>query len=69
LGRSEFSEIAQKQTAWVVKRAENTGSFQIFPNLFRGTYNPGFFQGADGIGYELLRLAYPEKLPSVLLWR
>ncbi|MBN3880134.1 MULTISPECIES: type 2 lanthipeptide synthetase LanM family protein [unclassified Nostoc] len=69
LGRSEFSETAQKQAAWVVKRAENTGSFQIFPNLFRGTYNPGFFQGAAGIGYELLRLAYPDSLPSVLLWK
>jgi type 2 lantibiotic biosynthesis protein LanM len=69
LGRSEFSETAQKQAARAVHRAESTGSFQIFPTLFKGTYNPGFFQGTAGIGYELLRLAYPEKLPSVLLWQ
>lgn len=30
--------------------------------------NPGFFQGISGIGYELLRLAQPDELPSVLLW-
>jgi len=69
LKRSELAEIAQKQAGWTVNRAISTGSFQIFPSLFRGTYNPGFFQGSAGIGYELLRLADPEKLPSALLWQ
>ncbi|PZO50565.1 MAG: type 2 lantipeptide synthetase LanM [Phormidesmis priestleyi] len=69
LERSKLAEIARRQAAWAINRAANTGSFQIFPSLFKGTYNPGFFQGAAGIGYELLRLAYPEKLPSALLWQ
>jgi type 2 lantibiotic biosynthesis protein LanM len=30
--------------------------------------NPGFFQGISGIGYQLLRLARPHELPSILLW-
>lgn len=30
--------------------------------------NPGFFTGVSGIGYTLLRLAYPKRLSSVLLW-
>ncbi|MDE3197885.1 MAG: type 2 lantipeptide synthetase LanM family protein [Acidobacteriota bacterium] len=30
---------------------------------------PGFFRGLSGIGYEFLRMAYPDELPSVLLWR
>jgi lantibiotic modifying enzyme len=30
--------------------------------------NPSFFQGTAGIGYELLRMARPDLLPSVLLW-
>ena len=34
-----------------------------------GLFSPSFFQGGSGIGYELLRLAYPEQLPNVLLWR
>jgi lantibiotic modifying enzyme len=31
-------------------------------------YNPGLFQGMAGIGYQLLRLACPDELPSLLLW-
>ncbi len=31
-------------------------------------YCPGLFQGAAGIGYELLHLADPERVPSVLLF-
>jgi lantibiotic modifying enzyme len=29
---------------------------------------PGLFQGMSGIGYALLRAAYPGRFPSVLLW-
>lgn len=68
LGHPEFLKIAHQQAAWIVNRAENAGSFQMFPNVFTDIYNPGFFQGTSGMGYELLRLAYPETLPSVLLW-
>jgi len=32
-----------------------------------GTETPGLMTGLAGIGYELLRLAAPEKVPSVLL--
>ncbi|KST69184.1 type 2 lanthipeptide synthetase LanM family protein [Mastigocoleus testarum] len=69
LQREELIELAQKQAAYVVERSEKTGYFQIFPGDFRGIYNPGFFQGTAGIGYQFLRLAYPELLPSVLLWQ
>ena len=34
----------------------------------RELFNPALFQGLSGIGYELLRLARPEAVPSVLLW-
>ncbi|KYC40661.1 Lanthionine synthetase C family protein [Scytonema hofmannii PCC 7110] len=69
LSRPELIETAQKQAAWVVTRAEQAGSFYLFPNLHKDIYNPGFFLGTSGIGYELLRLAYPNLLPSVLLWQ
>ena len=35
--------------------------------LPRQVDNPGFFQGTAGIGYELLRMARPDLLPSVLV--
>ncbi|APR75897.1 Lanthionine biosynthesis protein LanM [Minicystis rosea] len=31
-------------------------------------HSPALFQGMSGIGYTLLRLAHPERIPSVLLW-
>jgi len=68
LSRPEFWKTAQNQAAQIVTRAEHTGAFYLFPELPRDVYNPGFFQGTAGIGYELLRLAYPDSLPSVLLW-
>jgi lantibiotic modifying enzyme len=68
LSRPELLETAQKQAAWVVAKAKQVGAFHLFPNLPKDVYNPGFFLGTAGIGYELLRLAYPNLVPSVLLW-
>jgi len=33
-----------------------------------GSLSYGLFQGLAGIGYSLLRLAYPKDLPCILLW-
>ncbi|MBW4574204.1 MAG: type 2 lantipeptide synthetase LanM family protein [Aphanothece sp. CMT-3BRIN-NPC111] len=66
--RSDWYQVALQNTTNVVARAKQSGAYQLFPNLPSSVFNPGFFQGTAGIGYQLLRLAYPEKLPSVLLW-
>jgi type 2 lantibiotic biosynthesis protein LanM len=66
---SQLQEMAQKLGAYCVQKAQNKGCFQISVGNFKGIYNPAFFQGTTGIGYELLRLAYPDLLPSVLLWQ
>ncbi|MEQ9367537.1 MAG: type 2 lanthipeptide synthetase LanM family protein [Coleofasciculus chthonoplastes F3-SA18-01] len=68
LSKIELLETAQKQAALVVDRAEQVGSFCLLPGFFTNIYIPSFFQGTAGIGYELLRLAHPDLLPSVLLW-
>ena len=68
LSRPELRAIAMKQAWSIVTRAERTGSFSLHHLLPRQVYNPGFFQGAAGIGYALLRMAQPERLPCVLLW-
>jgi type 2 lantibiotic biosynthesis protein LanM len=67
LSRPELREMALQRATCVVARAEQTGAYKLFPNLPNYVFSPGFFQGTAGIGYELLRLAYPEVLPSVLL--
>ena len=68
LKQEELWETIQQQVAYCLERAEKSGGFQLFPHLPPDAYSPGFFQGTAGIGYELLRLAQPDLLPSVLLW-
>jgi type 2 lantibiotic biosynthesis protein LanM len=68
LSKMELLETAQKQASWVVARSEQVGSFYLLPGFPTNIYIPSFFQGTAGIGYELLRLAHPDLLPSVLLW-
>jgi type 2 lantibiotic biosynthesis protein LanM len=67
LSRPELRKTAQRQAARIVARAKHAGAFYLFAGNLRDVYNPGFFQGTAGIGYELLRLSYPDLLPSVLL--
>ncbi|MHC5855462.1 type 2 lanthipeptide synthetase LanM family protein [Nostoc sp.] len=69
LSRPELLETARLQTSLVLHRAAIAGSFQLLPNLPAEVYHPGFSQGSVGIGYGLLRLLYPHRLPSVLLWQ
>jgi type 2 lantibiotic biosynthesis protein LanM len=68
LARPELVEVARSRAWQVVARAEQTGSFLLHPLLPGRVYNPSFFQGMAGIGYALLRMAHPGRLPSVLLW-
>jgi type 2 lantibiotic biosynthesis protein LanM len=67
LGREELFKVALHQASELVAKAEETGGYELFGNLPNSVFSPSFFLGTAGIGYELLRLAYPEKLPSVLL--
>lgn len=60
---------AHQATALVLEKARSQGTFTLFLHGSSQTMNPGFFQGLSGIGYQLLRLAYPDQLPSVLLWQ
>jgi type 2 lantibiotic biosynthesis protein LanM len=51
----------------VTERAVAAGHFRLGPSAFEyRVFDPGFFRGLSGIGYVLLRLAAPTRLPSVL---
>lgn len=60
----QLQEIAMTQVEQIIARAKQKGTFGYEQFL---TFNPVFFEGAAGIGYEFLRLAYPDLLPSVLI--
>jgi len=68
LSRPDLAKVASTWAWQVVARAEESGTFTLHLLLPKGVSSPGFFQGTAGIGYELLRIAHPEMLPSVLLW-
>ena len=68
LGNEEWLKIARKQAAWLIKRAKNNGAYAFLPHLPHSVFSPSFFKGSAGVGYQLLRLAFPESLPSVLIW-
>lgn len=68
LKSSQYYKAAGELAAKVVNRAVHTGNYRLFSELPTPVFSPCFFQGMAGVGYQLLRLAYPESLPSILLW-
>ncbi|KFE64364.1 type 2 lanthipeptide synthetase LanM family protein [Hyalangium minutum] len=66
-GDRGLEELALRQASSVVRGARASG--YRFSGVARGGFfDPSFFQGLSGIGYQLLRLAFPGRLPSVLVW-
>ncbi|MDJ0713523.1 MAG: type 2 lanthipeptide synthetase LanM family protein [Prochloraceae cyanobacterium] len=68
LDRPDLEEFVGRAVTHTLNLSRSRGTFMVFPDLPPKVYNPGFFQGVTGIGYQLLRIAYPKLLPSVLLW-
>lgn len=66
LDRQEIMDIARERTARLVKRRSAGDGFKWLSG--GDSQNLGFFNGISGAGYQLLRMVYPEALPSVLLW-
>lgn len=66
LHRPDLLKVAGVKAAQVITKMEETGHFGVLHDPGVNVFHMGFFQGLSGIGYGLLRLAYPEALPSVL---
>ena len=69
LEREDLLEAAWEQATMVIRRAAVNGGFCLEPRDHnpRPGLHPGLFHGVSGIGYQLLRLAAPDRLPSLLL--
>jgi lantibiotic modifying enzyme len=63
---------AAVEAAWrialaVVGRAAAEGRYRLTSRGYEfRAFDAGFFRGLSGIGYQLLRLAAPSRLPSIL---
>jgi type 2 lantibiotic biosynthesis protein LanM len=63
LGEPRWSRAALERAAHIIHQGRERGWLCGLP---RGTETPGLLMGLAGIGYGLLRLAAPERVPSVL---
>ena len=57
----------RRSLAGVVRRSKRGGGYALLSSDARSAVHPGFFQGLSGLIYTMLRVDYPELLPSVLL--
>ncbi len=67
LPNEELYHCAVKQADFVLARAKRQSNFRLDKQVSENQMNHSLFRGLTGIGYELLRLAAPKQLPSVLL--
>ena len=65
LGRRDLCEAAQAICRDTVTGALAAGRYATGSDE---GFRPGLFQGASGIGYQLLRMQAPDAVQSVLLW-
>ncbi|MEQ8221234.1 MAG: type 2 lanthipeptide synthetase LanM, partial [Candidatus Eremiobacterota bacterium] len=59
---------ARSHASWIIEHRKEKGYFNLDMKFAGGAFNPGLFKGTSGIGYQLLRLIYPDRIPSLLLW-
>ena len=65
LGRPDLVELALRIACTIVDAHKDEGNWPC--GIAGGLEVPGLMIGLAGIGYEFLRLAYPHRVPSVLL--
>ena len=65
LDDARYSEQVERITAMILDSIDTHGWVTGLPE---GVEAPGLMMGLSGIGYELLRLASPEQVSSVLLF-
>jgi type 2 lantibiotic biosynthesis protein LanM len=64
LAEKGYSTVLQQYIAIILDKIEDEGWFCGIPH---GLETPGLMSGLAGIGYQLLRLSSPAKIPSVLV--
>jgi lantibiotic modifying enzyme len=66
LGDPSYLQEARRMWSAILRRSQPSGSYAL--GWKKAPYLASFHQGMAGIGYEFLRLAAPDSLPSLLLW-
>lgn len=66
-GSVTHKEQARRILSQMSARSLAAGDYVYLPSSYRPVFSPTLFYGGAGVGYELLRLAYPERIHSVLI--
>ena len=66
LGDPAYLDEARKMGTAILRRSQPPAHYAL--GWKRSPFLASFHQGMSGIGYEYLRLAAPDSLPSLLLW-
>lgn len=66
LGDGRLVRAAGARMAAVIGRAERNGAYTTVNRGVSRTFSPGLMYGTAGIGYEMLRLASPDRIRSLL---
>ena len=67
LKRPELTARAGERLFSMKERAEKRGKYTLLPEGYAQAFDPSLFYGVSGIGYEMLRLAQPERIESLLI--
>ena len=59
---------SERRISNLLQRRNEQGSFVLNSAVGSQVYSPSLFIGTAGIGYQLLRVASPDRYPCVLLW-
>ncbi|HLJ91528.1 MAG TPA: lanthionine synthetase LanC family protein [Candidatus Angelobacter sp.] len=74
LGRLHLSDLARESSRRILEEVSVSKAFHFAPPIheshgqIQDSFHSSLFLGLAGVGYTLLRLSYPELIPSVLLF-
>ena len=69
LAERRYMDKAHELVSAMLNRAKYSGGYRMNPRITGKLYSPGLFTGTSGIGYMYLRLASPDLIPSLLVWK
>jgi lantibiotic modifying enzyme len=68
LGDQELLRSAQDGVAKMITTARSNSVYGFLPHLSSTRFSVSFYSGSAGLGYQLLRVADPQLLPSIAIW-
>jgi type 2 lantibiotic biosynthesis protein LanM len=68
LGDQELLRSAQDGVAKMITMARSNSAYGFLPHFSSTRFSAGFYSGSVGLGYQLLRVADPQLLPSIAIW-